>query len=692
MLSCLKFFTVYCAVMLIFSAVSAAAENSDNGEVFMLDTVTVTAEKRGEDIQNVAASVSAVSGQQVEDYVIKSTLDIMSLSPNMYISQPGSSSMTFVTMRGITGSFNNTPAVGFYVDDVYYPSLDMTLFDIDRIEILRGPQGTLYGRNSEAGVINIITKQPDNEWHGYAGVEAGSYDTYAGKASIGGAVVKDKLFMKAAVSYSESESYFENRYDNSKNGGEYEEKDARLSLRYEPENRLRFSLIYDYQDYDYFKNVQFGSLDGGSLRKNMSYNEDGEDRKDAQGILLRTEYDFSGAKFVSITAFRKEKEYSLGDMDFSPVDITTMSYDKDLSQLTQEFRLVSDSYTSKLKWLAGFFILSEDDNRKYVMWMNYMNMGVGMPGENIVMNSGTETEGYALFGEGTYAFTEKFKVTLGLRYDYEEDSFSYKQRSSGPVSPMFGYGDLDGSTDESYGAWLPKLVFSYGFTDDFMAYASASRGFRSGGFNDSVNMGTYYEPEFTWNYELGMKSSLFKRRLNINAALFYIDWTDMQVEVMRNGIVYYENAAKAESTGAELEMSAMPFAGLELKAGVGLTRAEYKKYDTEAGDYEGKKIQTTPDYTANLGAVYRSSTGIFASASYSYYGKHYFDTENTEAQDGYGVVNAKLGYESENYEVYVFGRNLFDEEYAVRGVEVSDNWYGRAGEPRILGISVAGRF
>ena len=259
---------------------------------------------------------------------------------------------------------------------------------------------------------------------------------------------------------------------------------------------------------------------------------------------------------------------------------------------------------------------------------------------------------------------------------------------------MMGYGAEDGSEDDVFDAWLPKASLSYKVTEQIMPYASVARGFRSGGFNSKQQMGTAYKPEFTWNYELGAKTSWFDNRLQVNAALFYIDWTDMQVEVPVPGgsSVSIENAGKASSKGAELELIARPVAGLELVAGAAHTHAVYDDYTQGTKVFDGNRVINSPDYTLNLGATYRFGNGFFINASYNHFGEVYFDSANTTSQSEYGLVNAKIGYETDHFDVYLFGRNLFDEEYATRAYKMSGKWFGRAGEPLNIGLMLSTRF
>jgi iron complex outermembrane receptor protein len=655
-----------------------------------LEPITVTAEKREKSVQEIPGSVSVFSGAQIEDFGFKTTPDLVSMTPNLYVTQTGNAMMTtFAAMRGVTGSMTGIPALGFYVDDVYYTGLDISMFDVERIEVLRGPQGTLYGRNSEAGVVNVVTRKPSNTWEGSLGADVGAYDSYEMKGSVSGPIVDNLLAFRAAVRYYESDGYFKNQFDDSDDAGRVENIDGRFSLAATPSDKLDMNFVYDLQRYDSPKYANFAPLDGGDLRREIDVDYPGEARKDADGASLRTELDLGGMRLVSVTSGRREDYYSANDIDFTPLDLMTMTLSKDVGSFAEELRLLSDAAESPLQWLGGLFFLVEDDDRKYDTWMNFMNMGMGMPGETLTLKSGTETLGIALFGEATYTFLDRLKVTLGLRYDREQKDFDYTQTPGGPVLAMMGYVPDSGSRDDVFDAWLPKAAVSYQISEQVMPYVSVSRGFRSGGFNDKENVGSAYDPEFTWNYELGAKTSWMENRLQVNAALFYIDWSDMQVEVLTAGgtSVFIDNAGRATSKGAELDLIARPLRGLEIIAGASFTDAKYDDYTQGVNVYDGSRVIDSPEYTMNIGATYRFLNGIFVNALYTHYGEVHFDPANTKSQESYGIASARIGYEGKGFDVYLYCRNIFDEEYATRAFEVNDVWYGRSGEPRVVGVN-----
>ncbi|KMY67333.1 hypothetical protein AAU61_10820 [Desulfocarbo indianensis] len=674
-----------------------AGENSAtkaSKDEIKIDDIVVTAEKRDGKAQDIPASVTVVTEEQLEDFGLASTLELVDLVPNLYMTQTGNTMMTtFAAMRGVMGAMTQTPVVGFYVDDVYYSGLDISLFDVERVEVLRGPQGTLYGRNSEAGIINVITKQPTPNWETKLKLGVASFDTYQGQGSVSGPLLDDKLKFRAAARYYETRGYFENKFDGSDDGGRGENTDGRVTLQYAPRDDLELTLGYDLQRFD-GNNAQYAPLKQGNLRENVNVDCVGKSEKNADGTYLRARYQMGGMKLISISSFRKEDYSALNDLDATPLDMMTLGIAKDVSAFSQEIRLLSDREDSAFRWIGGLFILSEEDQRQYDTWMNFKNMGMGMPGETLAQKSTTDTFGMAAFAEATYTFLERLSLTLGLRYDWEGKDFDYEQTTSGPVMQKMGYMQERGSVDDSFDAWLPKASLSYKLNESMTPYLSVSRGFLSGGFNAKQQMGSTYKPEFIWSYELGAKTRWLNGRVELNAALFYIDWSDMQVEIRIPGgtSAYIENAGKATSKGAELELIVRPVKGLLLMAGFAYTDATYDDYAQGANVYDGNRITDSPQYTVNLGMTYRFMEGLFINAGYNHFGKVYFDPANTQSQENYGLLNVKIGYETGHFDVYLYGRNLLDEEYATRAYQVNNVWYGRAGEPQIFGLMLTARF
>ncbi|PIE70579.1 MAG: hypothetical protein CSA22_06885 [Deltaproteobacteria bacterium] len=659
-----------------------------------METIRVTAEKREGNIQEIPGSISVVSDVQLDDLKMDEIKDISFLVPNLYITDTGAD-QSFASMRGIGASMAGAPTVGIYVDDVYTPfGLDLALMDVARVEVLRGPQGTLYGRNSEAGIINIISKKTTDHWTGKAVADIGTFDSYKASGVLSGTLA-GKLGVRAALQYFESDGWFENQWNGSDEGGRKEAFNGRLHFSLPASEQLHFQLIYDLCRRDNPHYANFAFLDQpGELRENLNVDTMGEAKKDIDTLSLRGQYDFGRNRLVSITSFDRVTATASNDIDFMPVELMNLSVVQEIETFSQEFRLMSTDDTGPFTWLMGAFFLHENRDETLGMWMNFMNMGMGIPGESLDSQSAFTTTGGAIFGEATYAFADRLYLTLGLRYDREEQDVDYHRPSSGPILSMMGYAPVRGATDDTHDAWLPKIALRYTVTDAVSPYLSVSRGFRSGGYNIVENLGSAFAPEFTWNYEAGIKAAFLDNRLQCNAAVFYIDWTDMQVEVPTAGgtAFYMNNAAEASTRGAELEVSARPMAGVNLFAGMGYTQAEYDDYRVGANMYNGNTIIDTPEMTFYLGGIYRHEWGFFASLLYRYVGAVTIDVANTHEQDAYGLLNGKIGYEGDAFDLYLYARNLFDEAYTTRQVNVQGVWAGRAGEPLSVGANLSFRF
>ncbi len=278
--------------LFVCSAAFAAENQAASQEEIQLETITVTAEKRKEDVQTIPSRVTVLGETRIDDFEINNTLDLASFTPNLYFLDVGDPMLSMVSMRGLFKSYDLGLPVGFYVDDVPYWGLNINLYDIEKVEVLRGPQGTLYGRNSEAGVVNIITQKPSSSWEGNLALTGGSFHSYGLQGVISGPILEDRMGFKAAVSYHESDGYFENQYDNSDDGGREEDLDGRFTVTALPSDKLNLTLTADFQNYKSPKYAEFAPLDSKNLRKAVNVDYAGEASKDAGGASLRGEYQF----------------------------------------------------------------------------------------------------------------------------------------------------------------------------------------------------------------------------------------------------------------------------------------------------------------------------------------------------------------------------------------------------------------
>ncbi|MBM9616731.1 TonB-dependent receptor [Desulfobulbus rhabdoformis] len=644
-----------------------------------LETMTVTAQKQEEDIQNVSMGVTALDDQAIEDIKIESVAELADYIPNLMIYKFGMEMTSQPTMRGISASANseNATAVGLFVDGV--PTLSTAGYeegfvDIERIEVLRGPQGTLYGKNTEAGAINIITRQPDNTFRGRISTELGEDNRRKGVLSLSGPLLEDNLFFSIAGEYGQKDGYVKD----STTGGTLDDREhwfGRGKLRWTPLENLDISLI-----------VSRLSHEDGGVRMNLTPEGAAsldlaapEDRKMGTNVALYrdTDSDLQALKAVydindsysltSITARKTFTQKTSNDWDFTTTEMMEKFSDSENHMISQELRL--NGNTGKLKWIAGLYY---DDNSIERTIQSALTAAVQTDRE-------INGDSYAVFGQASYFLSPQINLVGGLRF--EEQNMEYEDHV------------MHTSRDDSWSDISPKVALEYHMTPEIMSYFSIAKGYRSGGFNQLASDERYasYDEETLWSYELGVKSTFFDRRLVVNGAVYYMDINDMQVEESVDpSEAYVTNAAEATAIGAELEINARVAKGLTLTAGFGYCDITFDKYKDRLGDYEGNHNLYAPDYTFSLGAQYRHSSGMYARADLLGYGKMYFDKANKYSRDPYELVNLKIGYEWDDFDLYLYGKNIFDREYD--SVGYYNGHYTIYSDPREVGIQLTYRF
>lgn len=742
--------TALCFLVLLLQSAGLLAEetavdqkNEENISVYYAKPITVTAEKREENIQEVPVSVTAFSETQIEDAGITDVGELQTYIPNLsdFHFGPRGGSESHLLIRGV-GSLLGDSSVGFYVDDVSYlsgVSFNMADFhDIERIEFLRGPQGTLYGRNALGGVINIITKKPTNDFDVRAGLSFGDYDYRKYHARLNVPVVRDKLFFSLSGSYSERDGFVTNDLT----GDTVDDREGlsgRAKLRWIPSDALDITLGISGD------RIRDGSYAIGPLeeiRENPYHVRhdftDGYSDADQTREDLRVVYKTPGFTVTSITGLLQHSLESMNDQDFTPNDFALNDYKKDTDQITQELRFSSpDDSDSPWKWIGGAYLYRKDMNIDFddifrPDFYNFMSGGALSPlGLEIeshgLLTGDMDTYGGALFGQVTYTVFDKLDLTAGLRLEYEKSKAELQGdravNVSGPGVPFLpDYLDdpvigprlapllYEGPTsrideDVDYSEWLPKFTVAYHLKEDVMTYATAAKGFRSGGFNMYLQGSDdpddlIYGPEYSWNYELGIKSGWFDNRLIANAAVFYIDYEDQQVlQLIGASQTITRNAGKSTSKGFEVELAAKPVQGLELIANYGYTDATFDEYRDPAAsaDYDGNKVLMVPEHDYLLAAQYRypltASLTLFSRVELHGVGELYWDYANSEKQGAYELVNARVGAEFEHFDVYFWVKNLFDQEYETIAFEFPMlGWLAQPGNPRTIGMTLNGRF
>jgi iron complex outermembrane receptor protein len=681
-----------------------------------LDEVVVTAEKKEELLQKIPASITALNAKQINAFGLWNTKEITGIIPNLYSADPGDN-RDVNSVRGIaTSSYD--PTVATYIDGVNQFSLDTyipTLFDVERIEVLRGPQGTLYGRNAMGGVINIITKQPNNASSGFADISVGNYNQQRITAGFKTPLIKDKLFFGASILSNKRDGYYNNEftqssYDN-QNGlsGNYFLKyivsscwDINLNFKHlANENQGPFPLVFGTEE----------ALNN-PYRLNQNSITTMKDKTSNSSLTIR--YTGSGFNFSSQTAYQQNYRYYTNpiDGDFSPIDAISVinNYGSKWNNnkvLTQDFKFTSaPSSNSKLKWTAGAFLFYQDapvkQATRFGIDANLMMIGDSL--FSIINTSTTLKKGFAIYGQATYALSDKLNMSFGLRNDYENQTQSILGEYQRDPSPELYTTTSDTLGRTNFNALSPKLSLDYQVNNNSLWYGSYSKGFRAGGLSPLSSDPSQpplvgYLPEYSNNFETGIKNNWLSNKLILNIALFYTKVTDAQVPslILPDAITITKNTGQLSSKGVEAELMFIPTKGVLLQYAFGTTSASYDKLEIASQgasvNLAGKRPIFTPSSTSLLAAQYSfpvsSELQIMLRGEWKYIGTTYFDLANNIQQSPYHLLNAKLGIEYKKTALSFWAKNLAGAKYISYGYD-----FGAVhlGDPAIFGTSFSYKF
>ena len=678
-----------------------AAEPSpgvDPEDTILLDTYIVSALKKDTDIQKTPLSITALQDDFLQDANVINTLEATYYAPSVYLKK--STSENVISIRGITAFDTSVYSpTAMYVDDVMIPlhyAHNIDLMDIERIEILRGPQGSLYGGNSLAGVINVITRYPDEHQRmevtgsvsSYPGID-GDPMAYEVGGILSGPVTADTLYAGLAFKWRKDDGFTNNLWNDDDSAASLDHQSLRGTLRWTPDEDFDIRFTADFMENDDRIGVyRFETGPYVTEKYHINQNADQFQKEKSDGQTLRIDHAGDKVNLLSVTGRRDYSNENLQDYDATadPMnDWGSFLSNYDDRFLSQEFRLTPANRDGRLDWLLGLYGFREDTDIRQV------NALFGQETETNI-----ETTGYALFGELSYRPIDRLELTGGLRYDIQD---LRGKRTDGSTQL---------SKDLEFDELLPKVSVGYDFRDNIYGYATVSTGYLVGGYNYSLandQDSFVYDPEYARNHEIGIKTTWLDRRLTANLTAYYIEMKDKQVYELAGGsspTTRVDNAAEAHSKGLELEVLAQLDSGLDLIAGLGYTSAEYDDWvatewnSTYTGqvrnDYGGKHLTNVPEYTANLGLQYRRGNGFFSRLDLILVGAMYADHANNFKEDAYSLVNVHIGYETDDFDIILWGKNIFDTEYNA----IAYDWDGaklvQDGTPAQFGIRANLRF
>ncbi|HUE88793.1 MAG TPA: TonB-dependent receptor [Vicinamibacterales bacterium] len=686
-------------VALLSLSVLAASAAAQEVPATVIEEIVVTARKRVENLQEVPDSITAFNERMIQERRINRISDAMLVTPGVHMVSDQDAGTNIITVRGI-GTNRNLPAsVAFVVDGVVLPDSDAftaDLSDIERIEVLKGPQGGLYGRNAIAGAINLTSRRPTEDFSSDVKLGYSSGDTMDLFGAISGPVAGDRLLGRFAIRRLDTQGRITNTFTGDKLD---HDENTRVSGRliWTATDNLTLDLRGSYYDQDsgalWFSTADVLGTTGGRITKGMARinpNQDdpGFTDRTITDVALVAEYETGAGTITSITAYDDIDLLFGEDLDATPIAaITETRQDRDTRGISQELRFTSPA-ERRLRYIVGGYYQNTERDLNTRASLDYCFFfgvvcgtappftlsGIRVPTQLNILSG--EFDQQALFAQGSYDLTEALELTVALRYDRDERE---------------QVDQLTSRTDEAtFSKFQPKVSLAWKATDDVMLYATVAEGYKSGAFNPPPSPTQTFplvvKQEGTTNFEVGMKSSWLDNMVQVNVSAYHTDYEDIQVfrlDLQTGGQVAI-NADKARIRGVELEMTARPAAGLELTAAYGYTDAKFTNFDG-TGTFDGNRLPNTPEYTFNAGARYEHALAndfsFVTRLDYHLTGSIYFADENIGYQPTYRTVDAQLGFEKGRWSLTFWGENIFDERYvsSVFMRSISPAIYGRLG-------------
>ena len=673
---------------------SVRAEDQDTVKVRQVDLneVVVQSFKQNRDLRLEPLSASAVTGTAIQNKNITDIKEFSSFIPNLFKPDYGSKLTSPVYIRGI-GSKINAPSVGLYVDGIPYfekSAFDFNFTEIDRMEVLRGPQGTLYGRNTMGGIINVYTKSPLK----YQGTNAFiSNGTYGNRdyALSRYAKIGDTFGYAFSANYNRSDGYFTNLFTDKK-ADDQKSGSGRIRLEWKPTDRLSLGLMSSY-DYSKQGGYPYAVCDSLTHRPgDVNYNDYSFYKRAMSTTGLTVEYRGNGYSLSSKTAFQYLSDHQGIDQDFSTASIYFARQDQKQKMLSEEFNIKSTT-ANRYKWLFGAFGFWQGiDN---TVTLDYLSAKYSTR-----KLYDTPTYGFALYHQSTLdsLLTDGLSLTFGLRYDYERastDYLAYKDAEGGSNRTDAFYSKLN------FSQVTPKIALQYLFPSTGLLYATVTKGYKTGGFNTSFEReeDRSFRPESSWNYELGGKHPFLDNRLRAEIALFWIDWKNQQIsQTLPSGRgSMLTNAGRSVSKGVEVSLQGNPVNGLMVQVNYGFTHATFKEYVDEKKniDYSGNYLPMVPSHTFAVGADYTISNPcthidrFMVSLNYTGTGRIYWKEDNKVSQSYYGQLSGKVSATKGFATFAIWAKNITNTQYNAFYFESGGKGLAQLGRPFTIGGSVA---
>lgn len=687
-------------------AASSQRPSVDHAEQTVgIQDIVVTAQRRTERSQDVPISISAISATGLEQRGLANAQELGAVVPGLQFGSSGTNGTPFI--RGIGGVLTNPsdePSVATYIDGVYIASPNAnyaTFNNIERVEVLKGPQGTLFGRNATGGVIQVITKDPSRTPVFEASAGFANYDTATG-AIYGSAPISDDLAFNVAAQIEDQGRGWGRDIASGRATYKRDEYSVRSKLLYTPGDATRITLAADYNKYktsglNYQRPRGVPYLDGAfDLRPfDTRSGTDEVVSTEAYGGSLRVEHDFTSFQVNSITAYRRAKGLNFFDFDLTPLNIIAAKLHLRQRNFSQELHVTSPQ-GSAVTWLVGGYYYNGRGGNAPGRVLG----GAVAPLEYADTFGEMRTRSFSLFGQAMVEVLPQTNLTGGFRYTWE------KQRLAQSLSSNIGVLVPNADQRQSFNKPTWRISVDHNFTPDVLAYASFNRGIKSGGWDILAAPGTVgFRPEVLDAAEVGLKSSLADRRVRLNTSAFWYEYQDLQVQNQVAAASITTNAAKARIRGVDVELEVAPTAGLNISLTGAYIVGKYRKYEnaiafTPTGtasmiDASGNRTIRTPKFTGSATASYRFDTavgGFTATATYIYSSRFFWLADMRLDQPSYGRLNGSLMWDiNDQFYLRAWGKNLTDKRYLESGVESALGDVIRYAAPRTYGLTVGVR-
>ncbi|MDD4107110.1 MAG: TonB-dependent receptor [Prolixibacteraceae bacterium] len=686
-------------VILSFIRITVYADETETDTLknYKLDEIIIKSPKYNRNIFDIPAAATMVSERLIESSQIQNLTDISSVVPNFFMPDYGSKLTSPVYIRGV-GNRINTPSVGLYVDEIPYfekAAFNFDFYDVERIEVLRGPQGTLYGRNAMGGLINVITNKPDENQSTSLSVNYGNFNQINSNFTHNQPVGKTFSFI-TSLNQRHNNGFHENSYTNSQ-VDKINSYSGRLKAYFTPSEKFNALTSFQYEDsrqggypYALFNDETMEAA-------KINYDKESIYNRKLLSAGVNLQYFAPGFSVRAVSSLQSLNDLQEIDQDFTPASLFFVLQDQKLGMFAQEITVESGK-NGTYAWLFGAFGFRQALDKSVTL--EYGEDGLSrykLPYSEYYYTKTYDNinSGIAFFHQSTFNIGD-FSLSAGIRLDSERTTLDYnhdKFMNSNKQNAEQVTSEMDTV------AILPMVAFKYNINRYLVPYITVAKGYNAGGFNSTFERerDRSFDPEYSWNYEAGIKAKWLQQRIYADLAFFYIDWTSQQIyQTVPSGTgSMLTNAGKSAIKGVELELKALPAKNLETWIAFGYNEAKFIEYiKNEDEDYSGNYLPYVPKYSFNLGGNYQLYLKtswldrIRFHITYNGFGKHYWHESNEAYQDYYGLLDNRISFEKNNIVFSLWGKNILNADYNSFYFQALGNSYAQIGRPATMGMNI----